>query len=136
MVRQEHLNPMGLDWRNFLVAEVDQRVIGIGQVKPHADRSRELASLAVQPEHRSQGAGARLVQALLARENGTVYLFCKNDLATYYQRFGFYEIPRQELPVVMARLHRLGNLMARIASRFSAQPFYIIGMKREKDSIP
>ena len=48
LIRASRLNPTGLDWRRFVVAE-DQNgeFVGCGQVKPHRDGSQELASLAV-----------------------------------------------------------------------------------------
>ena len=58
LIRQVRINPMALDWRRFLVVVDEQhRVIGCGQVKPHADGTRELASLAVVPEWQRQGIG-------------------------------------------------------------------------------
>ena len=50
LIRAVHINPLGLDWRRFVVA-VDEEgaVIGCGQVKPHGDGTRELASIAVAP---------------------------------------------------------------------------------------
>ena len=41
------LNPFSLGWPRFLVAEDGGRVVGVAQIKPHGDGSRELASLAV-----------------------------------------------------------------------------------------
>src|SRR3989304_5329525 len=51
------INPRGLDWRRFQVAvDPGGRLVGCGQVKPHADGSRELASIAVPPKGRIDGA--------------------------------------------------------------------------------
>lgn len=47
IIRAAFINRTGLDWRRFLLAEDQGRIVGVGQVKPHADGSRELASLAV-----------------------------------------------------------------------------------------
>jgi GNAT superfamily N-acetyltransferase len=44
------------------------------QLRRHGDGSRELGSLVVQREHRGRGIGARLVAALLARNEGPVHL--------------------------------------------------------------
>jgi hypothetical protein len=56
LVRREHLNPLGRNWRNFLVAEDEAgRLIAIGAVKTHGDGSRELASIATVPEARGRG---------------------------------------------------------------------------------
>ena len=45
MIRSANLNRMNLKWPNFLVAEEGGAVVGIGQVKPHGDASREVASM-------------------------------------------------------------------------------------------
>lgn len=131
IVRAARIAPYGLDWPRFLVAEDDGRVVGVGQVKPHKDGSRELASLAVIPEYRGQGIGRALINALLAREAGPVYLFCRDELESYYARFDFEVVGRQDLPPVMARLHRLANLFAPLGSLLVGQSFRIIAMRRE-----
>src|SRR3954452_12851211 len=70
IVRAALINPSGLDWRRFLLAQWGQDVIGVGQVRLHRDGSRELASIAVVPEWQGQGVGSALIRALLARETG------------------------------------------------------------------
>ena len=98
LVRSEHLNPLGLDWRNFLVAENSQRrIIGIGAVKKHGDGSRELASIAVAPEERGRGTAGAVIRTILARESktaagggaGALYLTCRDSMKEFYKRFGF-----------------------------------------------
>lgn len=71
------------------MAEDGRRVIGIGQIRLHQAGTRELASLVVVPELQGQGVGRALVEALLAREQGPVFLFCAARLVGFYQRFGF-----------------------------------------------
>jgi N-acetylglutamate synthase-like GNAT family acetyltransferase len=131
IVRAARIAPYGLDWPRFLVAEDGGRLVGVGQVKPHGDGSRELASLAVIPEYQGQGLGSSLIQSLLAREPGPVYLFCRDELESYYARFDFEVVGRRELPPIMARLHRLANLFAPLGSLFLGQSFRIIAMRRE-----
>ena len=41
------------------------RVIGCGQIKPHGDGTRELASIAVVPEHQRQGIGTEIIARLI-----------------------------------------------------------------------
>src|SRR5262249_48922236 len=90
LVRAARINPFGLDWRRFLVADADHgRVIGIGQIKPHSDGSRELASIAVHPAWRRQGIASTIIRALLLPERGMVYLTCQHPLEPFYRRFGF-----------------------------------------------
>ena len=51
------LNPLALHWPRFVVAESQGQVVGVGQVKVHADGAPELASLAVLPQLQGSGAG-------------------------------------------------------------------------------
>src|SRR6266540_3252707 len=74
IVRAARINPTGLDWPRFLVAEESGGLIGVGQVKPHRDGSREVASIAVVPEWQGRGVGAAIVRGLVARENGVLHL--------------------------------------------------------------
>lgn len=104
MIADAHLNPMGLDWRRFLIIEEAGQIIGIGQIKQHGDGSRELASIAVVPSHHGQGIGTQIIETLLAGETGTVYLMCAPALEPYYQRFGFEKIDRSEMPPYFKRL--------------------------------
>lgn len=104
IVRAARINPTNLDWRRFLVAEVDGRIVGTGQVKPHRDGSRELASIAVVPAYQRQGVGGQIIRALIARENGPLYLTCRAPLGAYYPRFGFRAIGRDEMPPYFRRL--------------------------------
>ncbi len=88
---------MDLDWRRFLVAEAKGRIIATGQIKPHSDGSRELASIAVVPDHQGRGVGSAIVYALLARSSGVLYLTCTQWNVGYYERFGFRRIGRAEM---------------------------------------
>jgi N-acetylglutamate synthase-like GNAT family acetyltransferase len=115
LIRDAGINPMSLDWRRFLIAEEKGQVIGIGQVKQHGDGSRELASIAVIPERRGQGIASEIIRALLAKENGDVYLTCRAQLESFYNRFGFRKIGREEMTPYFRRIHRIGNFFARLA---------------------
>jgi GNAT superfamily N-acetyltransferase len=67
IVRAARINPTGLSWPRFLVAEQAGQLAGTIQVKPHRDQTRELASLAVLPAYQGRGVGAVLVRAIQAR---------------------------------------------------------------------
>ena len=130
IIRAAFINRTGLDWRRFLLAEDQGRIVGVGQVKPHADGSRELASLAVIPEYQGQKVGSKLVQALLAREQGRIYLFCIAKLAGYYAQFGFKLVQRTDLPPSLARLHRLGNLLGyTLSPLFTGHRIEVVAMQ-------
>jgi N-acetylglutamate synthase-like GNAT family acetyltransferase len=118
IVHAARLIPRDLDWRRFLVAEVDGQIVGVGQVKPHGDGSRELASLAVIPERQAQGIGGALIGALLARESGAIHLMCLDRLEPYYQRFGFRRLERAELPASFWFVGQFAPAFAAISSLF------------------
>lgn len=75
------LNPLNLNWRNFVVAEVEGQLAGFGQLRPHRDGSLELASLVVRPAYRRQGIGSRIVRALLAGQQGPIYTVLRKQVA-------------------------------------------------------
>jgi N-acetylglutamate synthase-like GNAT family acetyltransferase len=110
MVGAEHLDPTALKWQNFLVAEQDGKVVGIGQTRPYP-RCPELGSLVVRKDFQSQGIGGMLIEALLARESGVVYLECRRPLESYYSRFGFKEIPWWRAPMPLKLKSGMGNIL-------------------------
>ena len=121
MVRAERLNPLNLDWRNFLVAEdLKRRIVGIGAVKTHGDGSRELASVAVAPVWRGRGVAGAVIREILARESSSaagdgkpmLYLTCRDSMAVFYERFGFRKFGREEMPPYFRRLHRLFSIVS------------------------
>jgi N-acetylglutamate synthase-like GNAT family acetyltransferase len=93
LIRAVNINPMGLKWQRFLVA-VDEngRLIGCGQIKPHRDGSRELASIAVQKAWRRQGIAGAIIEHLLAEQQPPVWLTCMDRLVPFYEQFGFVEV--------------------------------------------
>lgn len=105
---------MGLDWRRFLVMVDEQdQVIGCGQVKPHADGTRELASLAVVPELQRQGIGRSIVLQLLTENPMPLYLTCRVSLQTYYEKFGFQVLDPADMPPYFRRIWSLFNAFGR-----------------------
>ncbi|MEJ2706610.1 MAG: GNAT family N-acetyltransferase [Anaerolineales bacterium] len=109
IIRNAHINPMGLKWDRFLVA-VDQenRVIGCGQIKPHSDGSFELASIAVKPDWRGQGAARAIIERLISSHRGDLYLTCRASLGALYEKFGFSRITDPEaMPGYFRRVSRL-----------------------------
>ncbi len=131
-MRAAQLNPINIRWPNFVVAEDAGQVVGVGQLRPHTDGSRELASLAVLPEFRKRGIGHQLMQALLAqaKPQEPLYLFCEHNLERYYTRYGFCVVGREALTPPLLRLFRAGSLVTRIGSLFSGHPEHLIAMRR------
>jgi N-acetylglutamate synthase-like GNAT family acetyltransferase len=115
MIRDGGINPMNLRWPNFLVAEEEGRVVGIGQVKTHRDGSHELASMAVVPDRQGAGIGSAIIEALLkGHGDGVLYLTCRRELEGYYERFGFHRVKPADSPY-FARLLPVINVFARMA---------------------
>lgn len=114
IVRAANINPMDLNWQRFIVAEEDGQIIGTGQIKPHNDGSRELASIAVVPERQGQEIGSRIIRALIERESGVLYLMCREKLGTYYPRFGFYAVADGQMPPYFRRIARAARIFSKI----------------------
>jgi amino-acid N-acetyltransferase len=107
------INPTGLDWRRFTVAETPNgQFIGCGQLKPHSDGTLELGSLAGKSAWRGQGVARSLVQNLLARAPRPLYLTCRGKLGVFYEKFGFRVIPADELPRYFRRLSKIAALIS------------------------
>jgi N-acetylglutamate synthase-like GNAT family acetyltransferase len=118
IIRAAGINPLGLKWERFLLAEdADQnaQIIGTGQIKPHGDGSHELASIAVIPAWQGQGVGSAIVRALMAqhtqRTDAPLYLICEGANESYYLRFGFQSIGRAAMPPYFRRIHRVAAIL-------------------------
>lgn len=113
LIREVGINPMGLDWRRFLVAvDEDGRFIGCGQVKPHKDGTRELASIAVVREWRRQGVAGDIIERLKEEHGRPLWLTCRSKLVPFYQPFGFVEITDlNQMSSYYRRAKRFVNLL-------------------------
>src|SRR5258708_27326762 len=105
IIHEVGINPNGLAWNRFLLAEVDGTVVGTGQIKPHGDGSRELASIAVLPAYEHRGIGSQIIRTLLERESDTLYLMCQRRNEAFYQRFGFGAIAEDQMPRALRRIY-------------------------------
>ena len=114
IVRAANINPTGLEWPRFIVAEDGGAVVGVGQVKSHRDGTRELASIAVIPDRQAQGIGSAIIEELLGREQGTVHLTCRSRLQGYYERFGFLRLEPRDYPPYFARMLPILNTLGRL----------------------
>ena len=112
------INPMGLDWRRFVVA-VNERdeMIGCGQLKPHGEEVIELASLAVDPEHQGKGVARSIIEYLLKDSPRPLYLMCESRLGPLYKKFGFRPIPYEDMPRYFQRISKLAGLVTTLAQR-------------------
>ncbi len=113
LIRETRLNPMGLKWPHFVVAEDEQgRFIGCGQVKRHRDGTRELASIAVVKAYRGRNVASAIIQHLLNGATRPLYLMCGSRLVPFYQKFGFRELTTPAaMPPLFRRFRRLAKIM-------------------------
>lgn len=116
IVRSARINPMGLRWARFIVAESGGRVVGTVQLKPHGDGSRELASLAVVPERQGEGIAGALIGAVLRGAAPPIYLICASSLGEFYPHFGFRKLEPAEMPRDLGRMHRAVNALVPLLS--------------------
>ncbi len=115
LIRSAQINPVGLDWRRFTLAvDGSLRLVGCGQIKPHRDGSRELASIAVVPEWRGRGVARALIEHLLETHPGTLYLTCRASLGSLYASFGFQVVDESEMPTYFRWVSRAVRLMRRL----------------------
>jgi N-acetylglutamate synthase-like GNAT family acetyltransferase len=114
------INPMGLDWKRFIVAvDAQDQIIATGQIKPHGAHAdvHELASIAVLPEYRGQGLARVIIEHLLKDSPRPLYLTCVSSLEPLYQKFGFVAIEYEEMPRYFQRISKLAGLVFLLASR-------------------
>jgi N-acetylglutamate synthase-like GNAT family acetyltransferase len=116
LIHEVGINPTGLDWQRFVVAATEAgEMAGCGQIKPHADASLELASIAVTPAWRKRGVASAIIQHLIASQADSaqpapLFLTCRASLGNFYTQFGFREIPPAEMTPYFRRLHHLAHL--------------------------
>lgn len=120
LIHSAGINPLGLDWRRFLVA-VDERdrIIATGQIKPHGANAEvhELASIAVVPEYRGQGIARAVIERLLKDGPRPLYLTCVSSLEPLYEKFGFQTVPYEEMPRYFQRISKLAGLVFLLTNR-------------------
>jgi N-acetylglutamate synthase-like GNAT family acetyltransferase len=112
------INPVGLDWKRFIVAvDAQDQIIATGQIKPHGKDIHELASIAVVPEYRGQGLARVIIEYLLKDSPRPLYLTCVSSLGSFYEKFGFHAIEYDEMPRYFQRISKLAGLVFVLASR-------------------
>jgi len=110
LIRLVRINPMDLDWKRFVIAtSADGELAACAQVKPHADGTLELASLAVHPAWRGRGVARLVVENLISQSPRPLYLTCRSGLESLYQKFGFRTLTREETTPYFRRLQRLAD---------------------------
>jgi N-acetylglutamate synthase-like GNAT family acetyltransferase len=129
LIHQAGINPRNLHWHNFLVAD-NGKIVGIRQVKIHAQGTREVGSGYVFPEYRHQGISARLMNEILGREHDTLYLMCRDKWTAYYEQFGFRQVTIDQLPADFRKEYQIGRFITSLLSLFTRDKVRIVPMKR------
>jgi amino-acid N-acetyltransferase len=128
LIREGQINPTALDWRRFILAvSQDGEVIGCGQIKPHQDGSQELASIAVTGAWRGRGAARAVIEALIERHAGPLYLVCQSSLGVMYEKFGFKPVEEPEMPKYFRRLSKIAAFIVPLRKRGES----LLVMRRE-----
>jgi amino-acid N-acetyltransferase len=86
--------------RDFTVVEQKGQVIGCGALHLYGPHLAEVRSIAVARDARKQGAGSKLVEALLkeARQHHVAQVCLFTRSPEYFGRLGFVEVPHAVLP--------------------------------------
>ena len=100
MVKQARLDLTSLKWKNFLIAEVEGDIVGIGQIK-QLPNCEELGSLVTKKTYRGKGVGEKLIASLEARAGRPLYLLCESKMEAYYQRFDYETISWWDAPAFL-----------------------------------
>ena len=116
LVRLEKLNPTGLRWPTFLVAEMQGEIVGAAQMRRHRDGSRELGSLVVGRAHRDRGIAESLISALVTRETGPIHIVTARVRAGRYRRWGFEKVAVAEAAGPVRWNMRMGLVAGGLAS--------------------
>jgi amino-acid N-acetyltransferase len=111
LIHRVGINPMGLDWRRFVVAvDGSGKMRGCGQLKLHGKDIVELASIAVEPEERGKGVARAILEHLIAQAPRPLYLMCRSSLAPFYEKWNFRAVALSEMPPYFRRVVRLASL--------------------------
>ena len=112
LIREGRINPLGLDWKRFILAQTeDGEVVGCGQIKPHRDGSKELASFAVTQSWQGRGVARAIIEYLIESIECPMYLMCVSKMKPMYEKFGFRVLDRDEMPKYFQRLNRLARFV-------------------------
>jgi len=118
LIHRVGINPMGLDWKRFVVAAGDHdELLGCGQLKPHGPDVLELASIAVYPEHQGKGVARLIIEHLLKDSPRPLYLMCESGIGPMYEKFGFRPVTYDDMPRYFQRISKLAGLVTTLAKR-------------------
>ncbi len=134
LVRGERLNPTGLAWSNFVVAERGGELVGAVQLRPVAPGIVELGSLVVCRAERGQGLAARLVDGVLAGAPERVLVITAAASAERYRRWGFRRIPARAAPGPVRLNHLVGQAAVVVSLLRGRAPRRLVVLERVSTS--
>jgi N-acetylglutamate synthase-like GNAT family acetyltransferase len=119
----ERLRPYDRDWRNFVLAEHDGRIVGVGQVRQHADGARELGALVIETAHRNRGLASRLVGALMSRHHdGQIYIITDRQHAEHFTQWDFSPVKPRETPFCICINYYVGQMAGWLNAKLERRP--------------
>jgi len=86
-----YLDSADMQAEEFVVAEDEGKVAGIGRIIKHPD-CLEIATFGVEEAFRKQGVGKKLLGELIKKANGPVYL--ATIIPEYFEKMGFKKTPK------------------------------------------
>lgn len=94
------LNSLYGGLREFIVAEKDDHLVGVGALHIVWGDLAEIRSLAIAPDAVKNGLGSRIIEGLLdeARSLGIPKVFTLTYQPGFFAKCGFQEIAKEELP--------------------------------------
>lgn len=99
-IQEMCLDARSLHHSEFVVAKVDDRVVGFGRIRNY-DECDELCSLGVFEKYRNQGVGKRilrrLIQHFFSTRNKPLYVV--TVIPQYFQKFGFEKTDGYPAPI-------------------------------------
>ena len=103
--REGQLLPRSLDSirariDDWYVAEDDERIVGVGSLLEMGPTLSEVRSLAVAPDYRQNGVGAKIVAALVdeARARGIAMVFALTRAVPFFEKQGFIVTAKDNFP--------------------------------------
>ena len=85
------------DYKGFIVAELDGRVVGCGKLIDHGDEF-EIRKVSVLPEYQRRGVGKEISRTLIDRVKGSKCWLLSVDSHDFWEQFGFHKVPEEEEP--------------------------------------
>ena len=86
--------------KDFIVAEMDGKVVGCGQCKEHDD-SFEVSKISVLPQTQGKGIGMEIVMTLLGRASGKKCWLLSVNSHDFWELFDFKGVSEEDEPFKM-----------------------------------